>query len=57
METYKVIRQMVKNGRIRRSVMGVGLTQEKGEALKAKCEKKWAGKGYKFIIFKEYEKN
>lgn len=54
METFKVVRQMVKNGRIRRSVMGTGLTLEKAEALKAKCEKKWAGKGYKFIIFKEF---
>lgn len=57
METYKVVRQMVKHGRIRRSVMGTGLTLEKAEKLKLKCEKKWAGKSYKFIIFKENEKN
>lgn len=53
METYKVVRQMVKHGRIRRSVMGTGLTLEKAENLKLKCEKKWAGKGFDFIIFKE----
>ena len=53
METYKVVRQMVKHGLLRRSLMGQGLTLEKAEALKAKCEKKWAGKGFEFIIFKE----
>lgn len=53
MATYKVFRQMTKNGKIRRSLMGQGLTIEKAEALKAKCERKWAGKGYYIFIIEE----
>lgn len=55
METYIVIRQMVKNGRIRQSVMGRGLTEEKADKLILKCERLWAGKGYRYI--KKLEKN
>lgn len=53
-KTYTVIRQgLSKFGRIRRTVMGRNLTRQKADALKRKCERHFAGKGYTIIILDE----
>lgn len=53
-KTYKVVRQcLTKTGKIRRCLMGQDLTKNKADALKRKCERKFAGKGYTFLIFQE----
>ena len=52
--TYTVIRQgLSKFGRIRRTVMGRNLSRQKADALKRKCERHFAGKGYTIIILEE----